>query len=93
MNKIRDIISASIAVKQQLLADEKLLSTLSECVDVVVKAFKNGNKVLFCGNGGSAGRLQWNGTAFRGARPWNGKKPAAARRVEGARRTFRTSAP
>ena len=64
--KIKDIISASILVKQQLLADEKMLSTINECVAIIVKAFKTGNKVLFCGNGGSASDAQHLAAEFSG---------------------------
>ena len=56
--KIKDIISASITVKQQLLEDEKIISTLTDCVTVIADAFTKGNKVLFCGNGGSAADAQ-----------------------------------
>lgn len=58
MEKIRDIIQESINVKQQILEDGSLVKTMQECVDVIVKAFENGNKVLFCGNGGSASDAQ-----------------------------------
>ncbi len=66
MQQIKDIIQASIDVKRQLLKDEKILSTISNCVDVIVQAFKNGNKVLFCGNGGSAADAQHLAAEFSG---------------------------
>jgi D-sedoheptulose 7-phosphate isomerase len=65
-DKIKDIIAASIAVKQQLLADEAVLNTVNECVDSIAQAFKNGNKVLFCGNGGSAADAQHLAAEFSG---------------------------
>jgi D-sedoheptulose 7-phosphate isomerase len=41
------------------LAEEKdFLSSLSECGRLIVDAYKNSNKVLFCGNGGSASDAQ-----------------------------------
>ena len=58
MQKIKDIIQSSIDVKTKILSDEKLLQTLNDSVAVMVKAFENGNKVLFCGNGGSASDAQ-----------------------------------
>ncbi len=64
--KIKDIISASISVKQQLLENEKIISTIAECVTVIVDAFNNGNKVLFCGNGGSASDAQHLAAEFSG---------------------------
>ncbi|MBC7424160.1 MAG: D-sedoheptulose 7-phosphate isomerase [Ferruginibacter sp.] len=64
--KIKDIISASISVKQQLLENEKIISTVADCVNVIVDAFNNGNKVLFCGNGGSASDAQHLAAEFSG---------------------------
>ena len=59
MNKlIKDIIQASIDTKQQVLQNEGLLVTIQKCVETMTRAFKNGNKVLFCGNGGSAADAQ-----------------------------------
>lgn len=66
MQKIRDIIQASIDVKTKILNDDKLLQTLNDCVTVMVKAFENGNKVLFCGNGGSASDAQHLAAEFSG---------------------------
>ncbi|PVD51936.1 phosphoheptose isomerase [Terrimonas sp.] len=66
INTIKDIINASVSVKQQLLADEKILSTVNTLVDVITDAFKNGNKVLFCGNGGSAADAQHLAAEFSG---------------------------
>lgn len=64
--KISDRIRASIAVKQQLLENETIISTVTECVTVIVTAFNNGNKVLFCGNGGSAADAQHLAAEFSG---------------------------
>ncbi len=64
--KIKDIISASISVKQRLLENEKIISTVADCVNVIVNAFNNGNKVLFCGNGGSASDAQHLAAEFSG---------------------------
>src|SRR6187200_1516267 len=59
MNKlIKDIIQASIDTKQLVLQNGELLQTIQHCVEVMTTAFKNGNKVLFCGNGGSAADAQ-----------------------------------
>lgn len=66
INTIKDIINASVSVKQQLLTDEKILSTVNTLVDVITDAFKNGNKVLFCGNGGSAADAQHLAAEFSG---------------------------
>ena len=66
MKKIKEIIGASIETKQRLLADETLLKTICDTVDVIVKAFKNGNRVYFCGNGGSAADAQHLAAEFSG---------------------------
>lgn len=50
---IRDQISASIATKQALLADEKLLVQVASLAVQCVTALKGGGKVIFAGNGGS----------------------------------------
>jgi len=65
-DKIKNIITASISVKQQLLTDDGILSTINKCVDIITEAFKNGNKVLFCGNGGSAADAQHLAAEFSG---------------------------
>ena len=64
--QIKDIISASIKVKQVLLTDEKVINIATECVAVIVNAFNAGNKVLFCGNGGSAADAQHLAAEFSG---------------------------
>jgi D-sedoheptulose 7-phosphate isomerase len=64
--KIKNIISASIEVKQHLLTDEQIINTVTECVAAIVNAFNNGNKVLFCGNGGSAADAQHLAAEFSG---------------------------
>lgn len=64
--KIKNIISSSILVKQKLLQDEALLEKIAQVVDVIASAFSNGNKVLFCGNGGSAADAQHFAAEFSG---------------------------
>ena len=66
MDTIKKIIQASIDVKKQILADNSLLKTVQDSVDVLVKAFQSGNKVLFCGNGGSAADAQHLAAEFSG---------------------------
>lgn len=66
MDKIKDLIQASIDVKQQLLQDEATLSRIQEVVNVIVHAFKKGNRVYFCGNGGSAADAQHLAAEFSG---------------------------
>src|SRR4051812_29750559 len=66
MEKIKNIIKSSIAVKENLLQDETLLKKIVEAVEVITTAFRNGNKVLFCGNGGSAADAQHLAAEFSG---------------------------
>jgi D-sedoheptulose 7-phosphate isomerase len=65
-NKIQQIIQASIDTKQQLLQNEILLVTIEKVVDAVTDAFKKGNRVYFCGNGGSAADAQHLAAEFSG---------------------------
>jgi D-sedoheptulose 7-phosphate isomerase len=64
--QIKKIIQASIDVKQELLKSEELITAISTVVDLTVTAFKNGNRVYFCGNGGSAADAQHLAAEFSG---------------------------
>ena len=66
MKKIKEIINSSIETKQKLLADETLLKTICDTIDVIVNTFRNGNRVYFCGNGGSAADAQHLAAEFSG---------------------------
>jgi D-sedoheptulose 7-phosphate isomerase len=65
-NQIKDIIQASINTKLSVLQNEDLIKNIEACVTLLVAAFKNGNKVLFCGNGGSAADAQHLAAEFSG---------------------------
>jgi len=66
MDKIKKIIKSSIDTKQSVLQNEGLLKTIATSVDVIVNAFRNGNRVYFCGNGGSAADAQHLAAEFSG---------------------------
>src|SRR5688500_19147303 len=66
MKKIKEIINSSIETKQKLLADEVLLKTICDAVEIIVNAFRNGRRVYFCGNGGSAADAQHLAAEFSG---------------------------
>jgi D-sedoheptulose 7-phosphate isomerase len=66
MQQIKDIIQASIDTKQKVLENESLLQTIAAVVDLIVAAFKNGRRVYFCGNGGSAADAQHLAAEFSG---------------------------
>src|SRR5215207_9623790 len=66
MQQIKDIIRASIDVKEKVLSNEQLLKTVNDVVGIIVQAFRNGNRVYFCGNGGSAADAQHLAAEFSG---------------------------
>lgn len=66
MEKIRQIIQASIDTKEKILSDAALTGTIGKVVDLITAAFKNGNRVYFCGNGGSAADAQHLAAEFSG---------------------------
>jgi D-sedoheptulose 7-phosphate isomerase len=65
-DKIKSIITSSINTKQLLLNDPVLMGTIEKVTTVVAAAFRAGNKVLFCGNGGSAADAQHLAAEFSG---------------------------
>lgn len=65
-NKIRNIISESVAVKNKVLQNEVLLKAVEDITNLTVAALKNGNRVYFCGNGGSAADAQHLAAEFSG---------------------------
>ena len=64
--KISKIIQSSIDVKQQILNDTDLLQKIDKISDLITKAFKEGKRVYFCGNGGSAADAQHLAAEFSG---------------------------
>lgn len=55
---VRHNLQNSINLKQRLLEDDDVVALVSEISDVVVECYRNGGKVFFCGNGGSAADAQ-----------------------------------
>lgn len=66
ISKITSLIEQSIDIKQQLLLDANFLQKVEAVVAVISDAFNAGNKVLFCGNGGSAADAQHLAAEFSG---------------------------
>jgi len=64
--KIKEAIAASIKVKQSILENTEMLQQLETVANLVADAFERGNKVLFCGNGGSAADAQHLAAEFTG---------------------------
>ncbi len=65
-NSERDIITSSLGASAEL--KKKMIDSCSEdiikAVDLIVSCFKKGNKLLLCGNGGSAADAQHIATEF-----------------------------
>ncbi|TEX97925.1 SIS domain-containing protein [Campylobacter sp. US42a] len=55
---IKEHFRESILVKEQILKDENLITLIKNASLEVVKVYKNGNKTLLAGNGGSAADAQ-----------------------------------
>ncbi|MBU0714378.1 MAG: D-sedoheptulose 7-phosphate isomerase [Verrucomicrobia bacterium] len=51
-------IKASIEVKQAIMADAAMIGTIKQVAAAVIKAYRNGHKLLLAGNGGSAADAQ-----------------------------------
>ena len=66
MEKIRELIRSSVNVKEQILQDEELLGTIASVVKLMETALRNGNRIYFCGNGGSAADAQHLAAEFSG---------------------------
>lgn len=57
-NYIKQQISDSLNIKENILNDINILIHIEEITKILINCFKNNNKVLFCGNGGSAADAQ-----------------------------------
>ena len=55
---IKSKIEDSIIIKNKLLKNEIILSTLEQVINDIINSYKTGGKVLWCGNGGSAADAQ-----------------------------------
>tara|TARA_B100001741_G_C16309679_1_gene485229 strand:- start:76 stop:663 length:588 start_codon:yes stop_codon:yes gene_type:complete len=57
-NIFESSLTESISVKQSVLGNKKLKSTILSVAKEIITAYKSGNKTRFCGNGGSAADAQ-----------------------------------
>ena len=55
---ISDILNDSFNNLQKLISDKGLILEIETITTKIIKAFKDGNKLLLCGNGGSASDAQ-----------------------------------
>ena len=58
MDTVIRSIESSIATKQAIVNDPELLKRIETVAQVMIKALKDGKRVLWCGNGGSAADAQ-----------------------------------
>jgi len=66
MENLKRIFKESIEVKSKILNDPKILNTILQVSDDIVKCFEKDGKVLLCGNGGSAADAQHLAAEFSG---------------------------
>ena len=52
-NRVKELIRESIEVKSSLLADVHQIDLIQRIAASIIAVLKSGNKVIFCGNGGS----------------------------------------
>lgn len=55
---IHSYLNKSISVKQKLTSSNEVLAQVSKVADLIIEAYRNGNKVIIAGNGGSAADAQ-----------------------------------
>lgn len=58
MDTVKRSINDSIAAKQAILADPDFLERIETVANVMIKALREGKRILWCGNGGSAADAQ-----------------------------------
>ncbi|WP_313157988.1 D-sedoheptulose-7-phosphate isomerase [Kluyvera cryocrescens] len=58
VNYIKAYLDDSIAVKKLLQESDRVLNQISLVADLIINAYKKGNKVILAGNGGSAADSQ-----------------------------------
>ena len=58
MDYVRSEIAKTIEVMQSMLADSALIATVERVGRLCARAVADGGKIMFCGNGGSAGDSQ-----------------------------------
>jgi D-sedoheptulose 7-phosphate isomerase len=65
-DKIQEIIKESLAVKNQVLHDQRIIDAVGDIVTLIVDRFREGKHLYFCGNGGSAADAQHLAAEFSG---------------------------
>lgn len=55
---IEEYIKRNITAKERILNDKRLIENIGNAANAIITAYRNGNKVLTAGNGGSAADAQ-----------------------------------
>ena len=63
---IKKHLEESLALQKTVLADKSFLGSFQKAADLLYDCFKNGNKLLIAGNGGSAAQAQHFAAEFVG---------------------------
>lgn len=58
MKIIKDKIQTTIQNLQRLIANGDTINRINESARIIINAIKSGNKLMICGNGGSAADAQ-----------------------------------
>lgn len=58
LKRIQEAVEESLAVKNQILADETFAERVNQAAEMIVHSLREGGKIHFCGNGGSAADAQ-----------------------------------
>lgn len=66
LDRIKSIVADSIAVKQAILQNSEMLQQLDDVSNTMVNCLKEGGRIYFCGNGGSAADAQHLAAEFSG---------------------------
>ena len=57
-HRIKGSIEQSIAAKKAILENDDMMRRIQKAADIIIKSLKEGGKIHFCGNGGSAADAQ-----------------------------------
>ena len=68
--KIIDLINDSIRNFSNISNDEHMISLIEQISDIIISALDNKNKLLLCGNGGSAADAQHIAAELSGDLKW-----------------------
>jgi len=65
-NDFNRILNESSLIRKKISENNDFLENINKSIDLITDAFAKGNKVLFCGNGGSAADAQHLAAEFSG---------------------------